>query len=360
MKVVLITEAFGGIATYSEFLLRELNTIEGIEIRKIWLLYSHNYQEENIKKLIPLNRTILNVPCSNCFKDLLITIIRQDPSEIIHFQYDQSIFPSQNHFLELLREIQRQTSKKVIITLHSIYIDPLFIKMINDCQLLTDAYIVHQENAKNYLISKGVDPSKINIIPHGSAIIKPSSSKIHFFKKNLFKVAMMGFIKKTKAFEETLSSLITKDDLEIIVAGMVKEYEVERQIEQLKQKAKARLTIIPRFLTDHELVGLMEEADCIILPYKQDYFSSSGILHLAAGMKKIVLVSSSPKFRELTKKIPFCNVKNGNYLKHIEVLQNSPEIVNQLKEKMASFARNTSWPIVAKKTFRLYKSVLIE
>ncbi len=358
MKVVLITEAFGGIATYSEFLMWELNAIKGIVAREIYLLYAENYQKENIKKFIPKSRTILNVPCSNCFKDLLITIVRQDPSDIIHFQYDLSIFPSQNHFLELLMEIQKQTSKKVIITLHSIYNEPLFIKMINDCQMFTDTFIVHQENAKNFLITKGMNPDKITVIPHGSPIIKSNSYKIHFFKTNLFKVAMMGFIKKTKAFGETISSLITKDDLEIVVAGMVKEYEVVRQIEQLKQKSKATLTIIPRFLTDQELVAIMEEADCVILPYEQDYFSSSGILHLAAGMKKIVLTSSSPKFRELAKKIPFCNVKNGNYLKHIEVLQNSPEIVNQLKKKMASFARHTSWPIIAEKTFKLYKNVL--
>lgn len=360
MKVVLITEAFGGIATYSEFLLRELNTIEEIDTREIWLLYTENYQEKKIENFIPQNRTILNVPCSNCFKDILLTIIRQDPSDIIHFQFDLSIFPSQNHFLELLTGMQRQTSKKVIITLHSVYIDSLFIKMINDCQMFTDAFIVHQENAKNFLVSKGMDPSKIIIIPHGSPIIKPTSYKMRFFKRDKFKIAMVGFLKKTKSFGKALSSLITKEDLEIIVAGMVKDYEVIRQIEQLKQKAKATLTILPRFLTDQELNALMGGADCIILPYEQDYFSSSGILHLAAGMKKIVLVSSSPKFRELTEKIPFSNVKNGNYLKHIEVLLNSPEIVTQLRRKMASFARDTSWPIIAKKTFELYKSVLID
>ncbi|MFX1286277.1 MAG: hypothetical protein ACFFB5_21770 [Promethearchaeota archaeon] len=358
MKVVIITEAFGGIATYSEFLLQELNVIEGIETREIWLLYPENYQEKDIIKFVPKNRTILNVPCSNCFKDLLITTIRQDPSEIIHFQYDLSIFPSQNHFLELLTEIQRQTSKKVIITLHSIYTDPPFLKMLNDCQMISNAFIVHQKNAKNFLISKGMDPSKITIIPHGSPIIRPNSSKIHFFKTNLFKVAMMGFIKRTKAFKETISSLITKDDLEIIVAGMVKEFEVIRQIEQLKQKAKATLTLIPRFLTDREFMSIMEEANCIILPYEQDYFSSSGILHFAAGMKKIVLVSPSPKFKEITKRIPFCNVKNGNYLERIEILQNSSETVNQVKKEMASFARDTSWSISAKKTFHLYQNVL--
>jgi len=358
LKVVLITEAFGGIATYSDFLLRELNTIEEIDTKGIWLLYQENNQEKDIKKFIPQNRIILNVPCSNCFKDLLLTIFRQDPGEIIHFQYDLSIFPSQTHFLELLRELRKQTNKKAIMTLHSIYIDPQFIKMINNYQIFTDAIIVHQENAKKFLISKGMDPSKIIVIPHGSAIIEPSSNKINFFKTNKFKVAMMGFIKKTKAFEETLSSLIAKHDLEIIVAGKVKESGVVRRIEQLKQKTKAKLTIIPRFLTDQEFRALMEEADCIILPYEQKYFSSSGILHFAAGMEKIVLVSSSPKFRELTERIPFCNVKNGDYLKHIEVFQNSPEMVNQVKEKMASFASDTSWPIIAKKTCKLYRRIL--
>ena len=121
-------------------------------------------------------------------------IIRQDPSEIIHFQYDMSIFPSRNLFLKLLGEIRRQTSKKIVITLHSIYIDPPFIEMINDCLMFTDAYIVHQENAKNFLNSKGMDPSKIFVISHGSAIIKPASYKMLFFKKNVFKIVFFKIL----------------------------------------------------------------------------------------------------------------------------------------------------------------------
>jgi glycosyltransferase involved in cell wall biosynthesis len=358
LRILLITEAFGGIATYSEFLIQELNKNQRIKTRNIWFFNPQNYQIENIRKFIPHTRTVLNLPSSHNFKDPLMKIIRQDPSEIIHFQYDMSIFPSRNLFLKLLGEIRRQTSKKIVITLHSIYIDPPFIKMINDCLMFTDAYIVHQENAKNFLISKGMDPSKIFVIPHGSAIIKLIPNKMNFYKKNLFKIAMVGFLKKTKAFEEALSSIITKKDLEIIIAGMVKDKEVVRHITRLQLKAKATLTLIPRFLTDQELIALITEADCVILPYDQNYFSASGILHLAASLGKIVLVSSSPKFRELSEKIPFCNVKNGNYLKYIEVLQNSPEKVTQLSQKMTLFARDTSWPIVAEKTIKLYQNIL--
>lgn len=358
LRILLITEAFGGIATYSEFLIQELNKIQKIKTRTIWLINPQNYSKENIRKFIPQTKTVLNLPSSHNFKDPLMKIIRQDLSEIIHFQYEMSIFPSRNLFLKLVREIRRQTSKKIVITLHSIYIDPPFIEMINDCSKFTDAYIVHQENAKNFLISKGMNPSKIFVIPHGSAILKPPPNKKLFFKKNLFKIAMVGFLKKTKAFEEALFPIIAKNELEIIIAGMVRNDEVIRHITRLQQKAKATLTIIPRFLTDQELFALITEADCIILPYDQNYYSASGILHLAAGFGKIVLVSSSPKFKELSEKIPFCNVKNGNYLKHIEVLQNSPEMVAKLSQKIALFARNTSWPIIAKKTFNLYQNIL--
>ncbi len=87
---------------------------------------------------------------------------------------------------------------------------------------------------------------------------------MHFFKKEYFKIAMVGFLTKNKAFEQALSSIITKSDLEIIVAGMVKDNEVLRQIKLLQQKAKAKatLTIIPRFLTDHEFFALNKISLC--------------------------------------------------------------------------------------------------
>ncbi|MFW9780516.1 MAG: glycosyltransferase [Candidatus Heimdallarchaeota archaeon] len=358
MRILLISEAFGGIATYSEQLIREFNKTQGIETRTVWLFNQQNDQGENIRKFIPQARTILSLRNPKKFKDPLMQIISQDSSDIIHFQHDMNIFPSRDNFLALLREIRSQTRKKAVITLHSVYTEPSFLELLRDVLLLSDAYIVHQENAKDFLRSKGMDPEKIFVIPHGSTRIESQPKRMCFFEGKSFKIAMVGFLKRTKGFEEVLSSIITKKDLEIVIAGMIKEVEVVRHITELRGEANATMTIIPRFLTDQELIALITEADCIILPYNQNYFSASGILHLAIGLGKIVLVSSSPKFKELTERIPFCNVKNGNYLKHIEVLQTSPEMKTQLSQKLALFAKDTSWPLVARKTIRLYQKVL--
>ncbi|MHA2495786.1 MAG: glycosyltransferase [Candidatus Hodarchaeales archaeon] len=360
MKVTLVTEAFGGIATYSKLLLQAVNNIKRIKASALWLFTPQEYQDEKIEGYLPFAGTFLKLANSHQFKDPLIRKLKQDPSDIVHFQYDVSIFPSRKGFIELLEYIRKKTTKKVIITLHSIYVDLPSVRMNNDCLELVDAFLVHQENAKDFLVSKGLDHSKIFVIPHGTAIFRLPPEKKGFFKTEAFKIAMIGFLKKSKAFEKALSSLSDKKGLEIIVAGMVKEPEVVQQITRLQQQAKAIVTLIPQFLTDQELAALISEADCLIQPYEQEYFSSSGILHLSAGMNKIILVSSCPKFRELTQRIPFCEVKDKNYGKHIDTLRNSPGLAAKLRKEIKLFAHETSWPIVAEKTVALYQSVLSE
>lgn len=352
-----VSEAFGGIADYTSFLLKALNKNSLVKTHVIWLSNPQNCQEEKVSRTPPIDETILNLVTPSKFKDPLIEIIPQFPSKIIHFQYDASFFPSHHHFLELLANVNSQTTRIIVITLHSVKIDTSSIQMLKEGAKLVNTFIVHQENAKAFLLSKGIDPRKIVVIPHGTPIIHPFPKKIGFFKTDSFKIALVGFLKASKGYHRALSSIIRKPNLEIIVAGMIKDPTVFQRIKFLQRKANAMLTLIPRYLTTSELLALIEEADCIILPYEQEYFSSSGILHLAASLHKPLLVSSSPKFKELTCKIPFCEVADGNYLRHIQTIQ-KPQVADQMSKEIATFAKETSWIVVAKKTFELYQKLL--
>ena len=69
MNIILITEAFGGIATYTEFLVQELHKIKVMKTRIIHLLNPQYYQKEKIKKFIPQTRKVLDLPSSYDFKD---------------------------------------------------------------------------------------------------------------------------------------------------------------------------------------------------------------------------------------------------------------------------------------------------
>jgi glycosyltransferase involved in cell wall biosynthesis len=355
--VCFVSEAFGGIADYTTFLLKALYEKSPVKIHIIWLANPENCQEEKISRTLPMTETILNLVIPSRFKEPLSEIILKLSHKIIHFQYETSFFPSNHHFLELLSNLHLQTTKKIVITLHSVKIDPPSIQMLKEGAKLVDMYIVHQENAKTFLVSKGIDPSKIIVIPHGTPIIHPYPKKIGFFKTDSFKIALVGFLRACKTYHKALSSIIYNHNLEIIVAGMMKNHTVLQQIKFLQRKANATFTLIPRYLSTSELLALIAEADCIILPYEQEYFSSSGILHLAASLHKPLLVSSSPKFKELTSKIPFCEVADGNYLKHIQIIQ-KPQVMDQISKRIAIFAKKTSWIGVAKKTCKLYQELL--
>lgn len=357
ITVCLVSEAFGGIADYTTFLLKALNKNSLVKTHAIWLSNPQNSQEEKVSRKPPKDGTILNLVTPSKFKDPLIEIIPQLSSKIIHFQYETSFFPSHHHFLELLANVNSQTTKIIVITLHSVKIDPASIQMLKEGEKLVHTYIVHQENAKTFLLSKSINPRKIVVIPHGTPIIHPYPKKVGFFKTDSFKIALVGFLIVSKAYHKALSSIICKRNLEIIVAGMIKDPTVFQRIEFLQRKASATLTLIPRYLTTSELLALIAEADCIILPHEQEYFSSSGILHLVASLHKPLLVSSSPKFKELTCRIPFCEVTDGNYQRRIKTIQ-KPQVADQMSKKIAIFAKETSWIVVAKKTFELYQKLV--
>ena len=356
IPVTVISEAFGGISSYTQYLLNELNSDNLIKTNAIWLHNSQIKLEGNILQTFIQNGTILNLSSPNQFYHPLRRALLESSSDIIHFQYDTSFFPSHDTFLRLLAEFSSKCERKIVVTLHSVNIDSHSIQFLKNAAELVDRYIVHQSNAKTFLISEGVDSTKIVVIPHGTPVIKSLPKEMGFFKTDLFKIALTGFLKTIKAFDKALSSIINSKDLEIILAGMVKDTEAIRLINNLRRNGEAPFTLILRFLHPPELFALIAAADCIILPYQQDYYSSSGILHLAASLHKPVLVSSSPKFKEITSRIPLCEVTDLNYLKAIQTIRDTA-VINRITKKMAQFAKETSWPAIAEKTIELYKEL---
>jgi len=354
----MVSEAFGGIATYSQVLLKALNENFKVEAYPIWIDNRNNDSRDELEEFLPDNGTILRAERFIDYNELFRTI-ESDPSEIIHFQFDTSLFSSEIHFWELLCRIKESTGKKIVITMHSVFTDRTFVNHIRKCLRKVDCLIVHQENCRKFLLSEGIDSSKITVIPHGTPVSDFHFSEQGLFKTNRFKIAMTGFLKKSKAFHKAISSLIYNSNLEIIVAGLVKEKEVIQAIERLQKsrETKAIIRLIPRYLTDQELHSLIHEANCVIQPYSQEYYSSSGILHLAAGMGKVLLLSPSPKFKELTSRIPFCEVRDNDYMKRVEKLRTSSELVSEIEREIRSFARETEWSIVASKTHSLYERI---
>ncbi|MHA2168471.1 MAG: glycosyltransferase [Candidatus Kariarchaeaceae archaeon] len=349
IKICFITETYGGIARYTDHLSENLRQSIDYDVKILSINYDQDFSDliqheksSNSLKYIPIKS-------HEQIRDVLGNKILKSTSDIIHIQHEFNIFRSNHYFLELLENINYYSEKIIIVTLHSVYTDRKRIQFYQKCSKLCDLIVVHQENAKIFLLNNGIYQDKIAVIPHGTPEITRFKYPCGFFMSQKIKIIFSGFITKTKSYCEALLSLISYEGFEIIVAGMVKDEEVRKRLFALKNQSKADLHIIPRFLEEEELVSMIYEANYLILPYNQSYYSTSGMLHLGISLNTITLVSSSPKFSELVERVPECEVPDGNYKEAINNIENL-KMQESILDKLAEFAEETSWDKIAKMT----------
>ncbi len=358
IEVCLITETFGGIATYTNYLSENLQMKEKYDVDTLTINYNYERQYKTDHVITSNTNHMISIKSYEQIANVIGNAVINSTDDIIHFQHEFNIFRSNRYFLELLANIKNNSNKKIILTLHSVFTDAKRIRFFRNCSELIDRFIVHQENAKQFLTDIGVNRNKIIVIPHGTPKLNKNHNSSGFFKSDKIKIIFSGFLTETKSIEQALLSLISCPKFEIIVAGMVKDEGVLRRIKTLKEKSKAILRIIPRFLSKEEHQTVIKDADYLILPYNQNYYSASGMLHLGISLGTITLVSSSPKFEELVKRVPECEVKDGNYKQTILDIEQL-NIQKEILKKELKFAEETSWVKVAKMTGKVYDYLFI-
>jgi glycosyltransferase involved in cell wall biosynthesis len=107
-----------------------------------------------------------------------------------------------------------------------------------------------------------------------------------------------GFIADRKNIDLVIRALAAVPDACLLVAGRVASTR-DRSVAQYAQLARQvgvadRVFFEERFVPDYELASFFQAADGILLTYKSEFVSQSGVLHLAANWDKPVLAASGP------------------------------------------------------------------
>ena len=105
-----------------------------------------------------------------------------------------------------------------------------------------------------------------------------------------------GFIADRKNIDLVIRALAAVPDACLLVAGRVASTR-DRSVEQYAKLARQvgvadRVFFEERFVPDHEVAAFFQPADGILLTYKSEFVSQSGVLHLAANWDKPVLAAS--------------------------------------------------------------------
>lgn len=155
-----------------------------------------------------------------------------------------------------------------------------------------DRVVVHSEHGAARLRDElGIDPARIRVIPHGAfthlasleARLPPELPETD---KPV--VALTGLLRPYKGLDVLLDAWHDLD-AELWIVGMPRM--------PLPDRLPPGVRLVPRFVSDAELAGVLKRADVVALPYRE--IDQSGVLYAALGLGRPLVLSAVGGFPEV-------------------------------------------------------------
>jgi glycosyltransferase involved in cell wall biosynthesis len=167
-----------------------------------------------------------------------------------------------------------------------------------------DRLIVHTNRARHRLISRGLSPAKVAIIPHGILESGPVPSPSFKASKpsNHVTILLFGKIKPYKGTDVMIRALAampaaSRAHCRLRVVG--KPYMDMQPLFAMARELKVESNIVwdLRFVGDDELTQIFSEADIMVMPYRE--IDASGVLMLALSIGIPIVASRIGLFAEM-------------------------------------------------------------
>ncbi len=347
-----------GIATYSEFLLKEFNSRFNITIFA-------NYSDEVIEK----SKESRVIRCWKSRNDInnqeLVDNILEKNISVVVINFNFSFFSMQN--LKDIIEILFKNKIKIIIIFHSvadITIKGLeaSLKEIKDSLKLVDTLLVHTIDDMNFFKNMGL--SNMTLLPHG---IENRDKDIE--KKDIDTIATYGFLLPHKGILELIEAFaILKEnfkDLKLILVNAIypikesKEYYnlCKRRIEELELNSSIELHT--DFLTDKESFKLLDSSDLVIMPYRKTQESASGAVRYAISTTKPIVCTPQPIFNDVSDIVHFTKGFTPQEMAYsIKYLIENQNILYSKIDRQKEWIEEHDWSNISKKLQSFIISIL--
>jgi glycosyltransferase involved in cell wall biosynthesis len=161
-----------------------------------------------------------------------------------------------------------------------------------------DHVVVHSEHGRTRLTGElGLDPTHVTVIPHGAfthlagldARLPPELPEP---PPDTPVVALTGLLRPYKGIDVLLEAwrrFGARPPGELWIVGMPRM--------PLPPALPPGVRLVPRFVTDAELAGVLRRADVVTLPYRE--IDQSGVLYAALGLGRPLLLSDVGGFGEV-------------------------------------------------------------
>ncbi|GEM_PF-48671 len=292
-------------------------------------------------------------------------------SKVVHIQWWTSVLAPIYFVIFLFLKLKR---KKIILTIHNIIghesslLDKIITKIIFS---FPDILIVHSEkNIEQMKDIFHIPDNKIVKIPHGiynfyknSEISKTGARKKLKIKPNIPVVLCFGNIREYKGVNILINafSRVKKElpDALLVIAG--KCWIDWRDNEKLIEKYSLKNDIITflDYVPMSDVKVYFQSCDLVALPYKE-FEAQSGPGNIALAFNKPLVVTNVGALPDLVKNkecVLEVNDIKGIAEQMIKILKDK-KLAKELSKDSKELCKDFSWEGIAKKTIKLYGTVL--
>jgi glycosyltransferase involved in cell wall biosynthesis len=227
-----------------------------------------------------------------------------------------------------------------------------------------DAVVAHSEHGARRLRDEaGVDPSRVQVIPHGAFDYltrlpdeKPLPPELERTEGPV--ILFFGLLRPYKGLETLLRAFQEVKGAELWIVGNPR-MDVE-PLRRLAADAPGRVRFVTRFVEDAEMPAIFRRADVVVLPYRDA--EHSGVLYTGLAFGKPLVLSAVGGFPEVAAEGAAKLVPPGDpdalAAMLSELVANSDARAELSVAAQAAASGPYSWDAVASQTLALYRKLM--
>ncbi len=300
-----------GIATYSQDLVRSLKDKFRKSFKVRVCALENEYEQHKYPKEV---KYILNTREPRAFKSLANIINLDKRIRVVLFQHEFGFFAEcTEDFIGLMENI----TKTKIMAFHTVLpnVPEPFRNNVNRIAELSDQIVVMTNNAAQMLTAHySIDPAKVNVIPHGTHLVKHHDRITLKQKYGLGGrqiLSTFGLLSSGKCIETTLRALTevvrTKPDVLFLVIGKTHPGIIKREGEAYRESLEAmvrenglqdHVKFINKYLPLNELLEYLQLTDIYLFTSKDPNQAVSGTFSYAMSCGCAIISTPIPHAKE--------------------------------------------------------------
>ncbi|MET7253233.1 glycosyltransferase [Dyadobacter fermentans] len=234
------------------------------------------------------------------------------------------------------------------------------------CYKLMDGVVVHNQSSLNFLTEKRLTNNPVAVIPHGNYLpfISTSSSKKSVGPE--LRILFFGQIKQVKGLDillEAIAKVGTRGrKIHLTIAGKAWKSDLDYYKNLITSLGITNVVRTDfRYIPDEEVAGFYDNADLVVLPYREIY--QSGVLLLSLSYGKPVLCSDLKPFMEIIRDNEtgfLFESENAEDLagKIMEIADNPDRLSTVTKMSNRLIREDYDWANIGALTTDFYKKVI--